>query len=904
MGKGKRLNERPWHALDPAEIFRLLDTDPKSGLHETQAAERLQKYGPNELKIAGSKPAWLRFLLQFHQPLIYILIVASLVTAVLGEWVDSGVIIGIVIINAFVGFIQEARAENALNALARTLESFAEVIREGEKRQIPSHLLVPGDIVLLAAGDRVPADLRLFATRELQVDESALTGESIPVSKTVEPLPEETDLATRSNMAYASTLVTGGFATGVVVATGMNTEVGRISGLIASADDLQTPLTKKIAEFSRVLLFAILFLAAVTFLVGWLRGQPVIDVFMAAVALAVGAIPEGLPAAVTVVLSIGVARMAKRRAIIRRLPAVETLGSVTVICSDKTGTLTKNQMTVQAIIAGDARYEVSGTGYAPQGRIVRMDKPEDNPGSALLECLRAGLLCNDSRVYQKDGRWEIYGDPTEAALIVAAVKGGLDAKEEERRFPRIDTMPFDSKYQYMATLHEDLRTGRKIAYIKGAVEKIFQRCSKAMNQDGELLPFDIGVQLQNVERLTVRGLRVLAFAMIEFDADKIHIDHTDLEKGLVFLGIQGMIDPPRPEAITAVQICKKAGIEVKMITGDHPVTAAAIAEQIGIGCRKEGLPRVITGKELSEFNEDELRDLLEDVSVFARATPEQKIRIVRALQAKNHVVAMTGDGVNDAPALKQADIGVAMGLTGTDVAREAADMVLTDDNFSSIEAAVEEGRGVFDNLTKFIVWTLPTNLGEGLVLLVAILFGMTLPILPVQILWINMTTAGFLGLTLAFEPKEPGIMDRAPRNPEEPILNKILSLRILLVGALLLVGAFGLFELAMNQGATLEQARTVAVNAFIFMELFYLFNCRSLHHSIGSLGIFSNPWIFGGMITMTLVQLCYTYLPAMNTLFKSAPIPPDFWVGITGAGFATFLLVELEKHIRKRMKSS
>ena len=894
------------HSLSADEVTSLLESDRVKGLSREDAERRLQQFGANILTAKPGKPSWLRFLLQFHQPLIYILIAAGVVTAVLQEWVDSGVIFGVVLVNGIIGFIQESKAEGALLALADTMVAEATVVRQGREKRIPSTGLVPGDLVLLRAGDKVPADVRLLRVRDLQVDESALTGESVPVEKISEPIARDTVLAERKNMAYASSMVTYGRGTGLVVATGDQTEVGRISRLISSAHDLATPLTRKITQFSTVLLYVILLLATVTVVVGILRGQAIFDMFMAAVALAVGAIPEGLPAAVTITLAIGVSRMAKRRAIIRKLPAVETLGSTTVICSDKTGTLTENQMTVQAIVAGGVDYELSGTGYAPLGRIVRQDGSGDGESAALNECLLAGVLCNDSLLLEKDGNWQVQGDPTEGALLTAAAKGGLDEQETRKRYPRLDAVPFESLHQYMATLHDTGIGHPRTVYIKGAVEQVLAKCSAMLDDKGDSVPLDSKAIQQEVTNMAARGLRVLGFARKELDPETTEIQHRDIADAMLFIGLQAMIDPPRPEAVAAIRKCRAAGIKVKMITGDHPQTAAAIAGQIGIFADgRDGSEQevVFTGRELETITDEQLIEVVEKTAVFARATPEHKIRLVRALQARGHVVAMTGDGVNDAPALKQADIGVAMGITGTDVSREAADMVLTDDNFSSIEAAVEEGRGVFDNLTKFIVWTLPTNLGEGLVIMAAIVFGLTLPILPVQILWINMTTAGFLGLMLAFEPKEPGIMQRMPRNPKTPILSGELIIRILLVGTLLLVGSFGLFWWELRAGAPLEQARTVAVNTFIVIELFYLFNCRSLSKSVFELGLFSNMWVFAGVSGMLLLQIVYTYLPLMNRLFQSTAIGVDSWIRITLAGVVAYLIVELEKKMRARTRS-
>lgn len=891
-----------WHHLPAEEVLDLLGSDPTKGLDLFEVKNRFDSFGPNTITGKKGKGPLLRFLLQFHQPLIYILIVSGCITGGLGEWVDSGVIFGVVIVNAIIGFIQEAKAVNALAALARTMTTEATVLRQGEKKRISAVDLVLGDIVFLQGGDKVPADIRLLQVRELQIDESALTGESVPVAKSAGLLGHDTLLADRANMAYASTLATYGQGMGVVTATGDHTEVGRISQLISSTEELETPLTRKIAHFSHILLYAILGLAVLTVLVGMVRGQSLFDMFMAAVALAVGAIPEGLPAAVTITLAIGVSRMAKRNAIIRKLPAVETLGSTTVICTDKTGTLTENQMTVTAIIAGGVRYEVSGGGYNPAGGgIEREDRAAAGGDSVVLDqCLRAGALCNDSVLAEKDGIWQVHGDPTEGALLVSARKGGLDPARLLADTPRVDAIPFESEYQYMATLHR-VGTGRpNILYVKGAAEALLARCESAFDAAGKRIALDREEVGRRIEELTSGGRRVLAFAVREMAEERGGVGHDDVA-ALTFIGLQGMIDPPREAAISAVKKCQEAGVAVKMITGDHPLTAAAIARQVGLaGAAAADRVPVLTGRELAGLSDSQLIEAAADTAVFARATPEQKLRLVEALQARGNVVAMTGDGVNDAPALKRADIGVAMGITGTEVAKEAAAMVLTDDNFSSIEAAVEEGRGVFDNLTKFIVWTLPTNLGEGLVILVAIFLGVTLPILPVQILWINMTTAGFLGLMLAFEPKEPGIMLRPPRDPATPILTRTLSFRILLVGALLLIAAFGLFQWELASGATVAQARTVAVNVFVVIELFYLFNCRSLTKSLTELGLFSNMWVFAGTAGMLLLQILYTYVPIMNRLFQSEPIGLLSWAKIMVAGLVTYLIVEVEKKVWRR----
>jgi cation-transporting ATPase F len=895
------LLSRHWHHLPRDEIATLLETDGTKGLDTFEVAHRQTHYGPNRLTLKKGKNPLVLFLLQCHQPLVYILLGAAAITFALHEWVDSGVIFAVVLVNAVIGFIQESKALKAIEALACAMEGMALVVRAGKKEKISATELVPGDLVLLQSGDKVPADLRLLRTRELQIDESALTGESVPVQKQPEHLAQQTLLADRSNIAYSSTLVTYGTGAGIAVATGDGTEIGQINTLIASAATLATPLTKKIAHFSGILLWVILGLAGLTLLAGWYHGVPPLDNFMAAVALAVGAIPEGLPAAMTIMLAIGVGKMARRHAIIRRMPAVETLGSTTVICSDKTGTLTQNQMTVQELCAGGECYEFSGVGYAPQGA-VQLDKAVIDPQAhpALVECLQAGLLCNDSSLINKGEQWVIEGDPTEVALITAAAKAGLAREVLEEDLPRIDTLPFESQHQYMATLHVPGAGTAPIIYMKGSVESVLSRCCDAYGADSESTPLDPASINQEVEEMAARGLRVLAFARKEVTAANQSVTHADVADGLSFLGLQAMMDPPRPEAIAAVNACQKAGIQVKMITGDHMATAAAIAHQIGLKAAAGSDPDsfAINGHMLAQLADHELVEVAQRAAVFARVSPEQKLRLVEALQAKGHVVAMTGDGVNDAPALKQADIGVAMGVGGTEVAKEAADMVLTDDNFSTIEAAVEEGRAVFDNLVKFITWTLPTNIGEGLVILVAVFAGLELPITPVQILWINMTTAVLLGLMLAFEDKEPGIMERPPRRPETPVLTPVLAFRVGLVSLMLLVGAFGLFEWALHHGKSVEIARTVAVNMFVFGELFYLFNCRSLRYSMFRLGVFSNRWLVLGVALMTLLQVLFTYLPAMNRLFGSAPMGSTEWIWVLSGGLTIYAVVGIEKWLR------
>jgi len=888
-----------WHELPVSKVAELLETDLVSGLSAAEVESRLKRYGPNKVTEKPGTRAWKRFLLQFHQPLIYILLVASGVTLALSEVVDGSVIFGVVFILGLIGYIQETKAEDAIRALTKMLVTEATVRRAGRKQRVRSIKLVPGDVVLLQSGDRVPADLRLVLLRSLEIDESMLTGESLPARKHVNPLALETVLADRKNLAFAGTLVTRGEAEGVVCATGDQTETGRIARLISEAVDLSTPLTRRVAQFSRILLWLILAFAAFAFAVGVWRGEKIVEMFVAAVALAVGAIPEGLPAAVTITLAIGVARMVRRRAIIRKLPAVETLGSTTVICSDKTGTLTENQMTVQQIYAGGQLYEVTGTGYAPNGAIQVEGKPvvaEKHP--ALIACLRAGLLCNDSALIPDNGKIRVEGDPTEAALIVAAEKVGLAHADAHRELERLDAIPFESEHQFMATLHRG-REGH-IIYKKGAVERVVGRCSTMVDDLGNELPVEPKKIFAAADQMAAKGLRVLAFAQRKALAGQRELDHHHVARDLTFLGLQGMLDPPRPEAIAAVRRCQNAGIAVKMITGDHLLTARAIAQQIGLrGSTKAGAPNAISGRELEGASDEELLTIAEDSAVFARVTPEQKVRLVKALQSRGQIVAMTGDGVNDAPALKQADIGIAMGISGTDVAKSAADMILTDDNFASIEAAVEEGRGIFDNLKKFIVWTLPTNVGESFVLLAAILLGTALPMLPVQLLWINMTAVTLLGTMLVFEPKEADLMDRPPRDPNQPILTFPLFMRTGFVSLLMLAGGFALFLWELRrEGASLAEARTTVVNVIVMVEALYLLNCRSLTRSIFSLGVFSNLWVILGIGLITAIQLLFTYAPIMNKLFHSAPMAGGSWLRIVAVAFIAFALVELEKWIR------
>ncbi|MBC6445895.1 cation-transporting P-type ATPase [Actinokineospora xionganensis] len=887
------------HELAAHEVVLLLETDAHRGLSAHEAHARLNRFGPNTLPATAGVGLLVRVLRQFHHPLIYVLLAAGAITAGLGEYVDSAVIFGVVLVNALVGFIQEYKAEAALDSLRSMARTQAKVVRDGHERIVPSDDLVPGDLVRLEAGDRVPADLRLVRSTELRVDESALTGESLAVRKDEVVLSRATPVADRRNMTYSGTLVTTGGGLGITVATGAETELGEIHRLVGAAETLATPLTRKLAHFSKILTVGILALAAITFAVGLMRGQDAVATFTAAIALAVGAIPEGLPAAVTITLAIGVARMARRRAVIRRLPAVETLGSTTVICTDKTGTLTENQMTVRIVWTPGGRCEVTGSGYAPEGTLNDHTGARATEDQSLRWSLLAGAACNDAALAERGGRWEVVGDPTEGAMLVVAAKAGLGPERVTHLVPRVKTIPFSSDRRYMATLHRDTDTAGHVVLAKGAVERMLDLSGAQMGPDGAIQPLQRDRVLRAAEELAARGLRVLATAMRTVGGPEDFADEA-VPGSLVLTGLQAMLDPPRAAAKAAVAACHTAGIAVKMITGDHAATATAIACEVGLlDGRDPGEGVVLTGADLAAIPAEDFPEAADRASVFARVSPEQKLRLVEALQARGHVVAMTGDGVNDAPALRQAGIGVAMGETGTEVAKDAADMVLTDDDFATIEAAVEEGRGVFDNLTKFITWTLPTNIGEGLVILAAIVFGTALPILPTQILWINMTTAVAMGLMLAFEPKEPAIMTRPPRDPDQPLLTGGLIARIMLVSTLLVAGSWWLFEWELAHGATLAESRTAAMNLFVVVEAFYLFSCRSLTRSAWRIGLFTNRWIIVGVSVQAIGQLAITYLPAMNTLFGTAPIGGPAWLRILAIAAAASLVVAADKWLRR-----
>lgn len=880
-----------WHALKAGQAITRLNSR-EAGLAPQEAALRLQQYGPNRLKPAKSRSALSRFLEQFKNVLIYVLLVAGAVTTAMGHFVDSGVIFGVVMINAIIGFIQEGKAERALEAVRNMLSPQAMVIREGERFTLPAEELVPGDLVFIQSGDRVPADLRLLKIRNLRIDEAMLTGESLPVEKLTDPVAEQVPLGDRTCMAYSGTLVTFGQGTGLVVATGDHSEIGRISALLAQVQVLSTPLTRQMGEFASRLSFAILAIALFAALFGILvHGNTLEEMFLSAVGLAVAAIPEGLPAIITITLAIGVQRMAGRNAIIRRLPAVETLGSVDVICSDKTGTLTRNEMMVQSLVFAEQAFEITGNGYDPHGEFVDAGGNSCDPASPLLAtCSRAAILCNDATLTEQDGRWGLNGDPMEGALVVLGIKGGYEQSLLAEQMPRTDVIPFESEHRFMATLHHD-HSGQGCIYIKGATEAILPRCSSHYSESGPQ-PIDHHFWIEQTERIASRGQRTLAIAMRPADPEQRVLNFSDVEDDLMLLGLLGIVDPPRQEAIEAISRCYSAGIQVKMITGDHATTASAIARSMGI----RHADRTLNGADLERMDDSTLRQQVQENNVFARTSPEQKLRLVKALQDNGLVVAMTGDGVNDAPALKRADIGVAMGIKGSETAKESAEMVLADDNFASIVKAIEEGRTVYDNIKKSIMFILPTNGGEALTILAAIAFGRLLPVTAAQILWVNMITAVTLALSLAFEPAESNIMQRPPRNTRDALLSRFMVWRILFVSVLMVVATFGLFLWERSAGASIEVARTVAVNTLVIGEIFYLLNTRYITAPVlNREGLLGNRNVLWAIAIVLLFQLLYTYLPIMQFFFQSAPLPLDAWLRISAAGVLLFIVVEVEK---------
>jgi calcium-translocating P-type ATPase len=862
------------HARPADACLDLLEATAE-GLGTQEAQRRLETYGRNQLPEARTRGPLQRFLWQFHNVLIYVLLGAAIVTGALQHWIDTGVILAVVLANASIGFVQEGKAESAMAAIRQMLAPHAAVLRDGRRVSLDGADLVPGDIVLLEAGDKVPADLRILQARGLAAQEAILTGESVPVEKGARPVAADAALGDRRSMLWSGTLITQGTAHALVVATGKATEIGRIGGLLSGVETLKTPLVAQIDHFARWLSFLILLVAGLLLAWGYfVSGYAFPDLFMAVVGVAVAAIPEGLPAVMTITLAIGVQAMARHNAIVRRLPAIEAIGSVSVICTDKTGTLTRNEMVVAAAETPEGRFTIAGQGYAPEGNIV--------PDGDLSRLARAAALCNDASLLSLDGLWTVSGDPMEGALLAFAGKVGGDYSAQ-----RLDAIPFDSRHRFMAVLSQG-PTGR-VTHVKGAPERVLPMCGG----------LDLHHWHARADALARQGLRVLALAERPEDTDQIN--PAALEQGLRFLGLVGLIDPPRPEAIAAVAQCRTAGIRVKMITGDHAGTAAAIAEQIGL----QNPHRVLTGADLDKLDDAQLALEVTDVDIFARTSPEHKLRLVTALQAGGLSVAMTGDGVNDAPALKRADAGIAMGLKGSEAAKEAADLVLADDNFATITAAVREGRTVYDNLKKVIGWTLPTNAGESMVVVLALLLGLALPITAVQILWINLITGITLGLALAFEPTEAGTMTRPPRPRDAPLLSGGLVWHVALVATLFLAAVFGVFTYATGKGYPLALAQTMAMNTLVVLEIFHLFFIRNLHGtSLTLAALRGTRAVWAVVVSVTLAQVAVTYLPPFQAILGTQAVPLPDGLLIVAIGVAFFAVIEIEKQIRLGLAGS
>jgi magnesium-transporting ATPase (P-type) len=879
-----------WHSLTAERLFEQVKAGAQ-GLDSDQAAQRLAHYGPNRSRPPDRPGALVRFLRQFHNFLIYVLLASAAVLAALGHWLDASVVFGVTLINALIGFIQEGKAERAFESIQALLAPTASVLRDGQRVSVQACDLVQGDLVLLVAGDRVPADMRLLSANALEIQEAVLTGESIPVEKGIAPVRGDAPTTERSCMAYSSTLVTHGQGSGLVVATADATEIGRVGRLLAGVASRQTPLLRQLSRFGQWLTAGIVGLAVATFAYGRLvHDFAAIDMFLAALGLAVAAIPEGLPAIVTITLAIGVERMTKLGAIIRHLPAVETLGSVNVVCCDKTGTLTRNEMMVKSIATAKALYRVSGIGYAPHGEFrsdgARIDASRD---PQLHELLEGAALCNDAGLGEQDGEWQVHGDPTEGALLAAAAKGGIDYAGVAGRRPRSDAIPFESANRFMATLHPG-DGGTILAYVKGAPEKLLMMSTRQRGVRGDEPMNEVYWRAQMLA-IAGRAERVIALAVKHLPDHRRQLSSDDVGTGLTLLGLFGIADPIREEAAEAVARCQSAGIQVKMITGDHAATACAVARELAIA----DSDKVLTGSEVEELDDRSLSRRVSSTGVFARTSPRNKLRLVQSLQDQGSIVAMTGDGVNDAPALKRADVGVAMGRKGTEVAKEASQVVITDDNFATIVTAIEQGRTVYDNIRKAIVWILPTSFGEALVIIVAVLFGLALPITALQVLWINMITTVTLALALAFESPERDIMNRPPRQPGEAMMSRFVVWRTLMVSILFVIATFTLFRWQLDRGATLALARTVAVNTIVMCEVFYLFNVRRVGRG-GSSPMDLRPALIASALVLVF-QVAFTYLPTMQSLFGTAPLTAWHWLVITAVAFGVYLLVELEKRL-------
>ncbi|TJZ74257.1 cation-transporting P-type ATPase [Chitiniphilus eburneus] len=885
-----------WHQLDIPITLTALETSAH-GLSAAEAAARLARHGPNVLPEQARRPGWLRFLLHFNDVLIYILLGACVVTGAMGHWVDTMVILGVAVINALIGFIQENSAEKSLQSIRDMLSSQTLALRDGKTRVVATADLVPGDVVSLRPGDKIPADLRLLQTHSLRVEEAILTGESSVVEKHIAAIPGDALLGDRRNMAFSGTTVSAGNALGIVVATAGDTELGHINRMISTVSPIQTPLLQQTKRLGQVIFIMILAMMAVLFFWGWLaHDMPFGQLLLALISLAVAAVPEGLPAVISIILSLGVQKMARSKAIIRKLPTVETLGAMTIVCSDKTGTLTMNEMTVKSVVLGDRAYTVAGESYEPVGEIREVGGQAVggiDPATPLGLFITAVDLCNDTRLRRDShGRWQVVGAPTAGALKVLAAKAGIQhdgAKQHGK-------IPFDSAYKYQATHHE--LNGRHYLFMIGAPDVIAARCATELHDDGQR-PFAAAYWEDAMARQSEGGLRMLAAAYREIPAGFPELDHPHLEQGLVFLGFAGMMDPPRPEATEAIALCRTAGIRVKMITGDHPGTAMAIGAMMGIGNGQD----VVTGQQLEALDDEALVDVADRCDIFARTSPEHKLRLVRALQRRGNVVGMTGDGVNDAPALKQADVGIAMGIKGTEVTREAADMVLADDNFATIARAVKEGRRVYDNLKKTIHFILPTNLGQGLLVVVALLTGAVIPLTPLQILWMNMATSTTLSFGLAFEPAEPGLMHRRPRDPARSILDGYAIWRVALVGTLLAASAFILESQLLALGKDTDFVRTVLLQTLVATQWVYMFNCRIQDRFSLDLAMFRSKGLWLATGVLAALQLAIVHLPFMNDIFGTTPLPFLYWLLSLKIALLIFAVIELEKWITRQIRA-
>ena len=889
--------QSPWHSLNQEQVFKLLNSSG-AGLAGAEAQRRLDIYGPNRLPEPPRRHAFVRFMLQFHNILIYVLLGAAVITALLHHVVDTLVILAVVLVNALIGFVQEGKAESAMEAIRQMLAPRAAVIRDGQRHTVDGDDLVPGDIVLIEAGDKIPADLRLLRTHGLRIQESILTGESVAVEKGVAPVDIDAALGDRACMAFSGTTVTGGQGQGIVVATGDVTQIGLISGLLSQVETLTTPLVEQMAVFAKWLTLFILIIAGLILAFGYfVLHHDFGELFMAVVGLSVAAIPEGLPAVLTITLAVGVQAMAKRNAIVRRLPAIETLGSVSVICSDKTGTLTRNEMSVASIVTATQSFSVRGVGYEPVGSIKTETGPVDSSEhSGLIEIARAAILCNDAELKNRDGIWSVEGDPMEGALLSAAERIGLLVAEIRGQWPRSDVIPFDAKHRFMATLNHD-HERHAVVFVKGAPEQVLGMCRDQRESDGSLAPCDSTYWHDQAERIAAQGQRVLAIAKKALPPGNGVLKFADVERNLTLLALVGMIDPPREEAVSAVVECHAAGIRVKMITGDHATTSIAIGRQLGL----RNPDQALTGVDIDKLDDPALARAVLETDIFARTSPEHKLRLVMALQSQGLTVAMTGDGVNDAPALKRADAGIAMGHKGSEAAKEASEIVLADDNFVSIASAVREGRTVYDNIRKVISWTLPTNAGEASTIILALMAGMALPITPVQILWVNMITAVTLGIALAFEPTETNTMRRPPRPRSEPLLSGSLVWHIILVATLFLGGVFGIYAYAIGRGYSIELARTMAMNTLVVMEIFHLLFIRNMYEtSLTWVAIRGTRAVWIAVIIVALGQFAITYVPALQPVFETKNVGLLDGLLIILIGVALFVIIEIEKQMRLR----